>query len=96
MKKGVVLILGGRSDVGIEVAHRFTKERHDIQLAARNVTAFKPTTLGLESLYNVKEERYEFDALDVASHNMFVDGLGDPPEIAVSSIRFLGLKTTFA
>ncbi|MBR9765263.1 MAG: short-chain dehydrogenase, partial [Rhodobacteraceae bacterium] len=34
--KDPVLILGGRSDIGLAIAHAFAAEGHPIQLAARN------------------------------------------------------------
>jgi NAD(P)-dependent dehydrogenase (short-subunit alcohol dehydrogenase family) len=35
--RGPVLILGGRSDIGLAVAHRFAARGHPVQLAARDV-----------------------------------------------------------
>ena len=37
MNKDPVLILGGRSDIGLATAHQFAAAGHAIQLAARDV-----------------------------------------------------------
>ncbi|SMX44166.1 SDR family oxidoreductase [Actibacterium lipolyticum] len=88
--KGSVLILGGRSDIGLAVAHQFAASGHPILLAARNSQSLEAEKKDIELRHGVNVSLHDFDALDTASHGAFVDGLGDLPEIAVCAVGVLG------
>ena len=90
MKKLVILILGARSDIGRAIGHRFAKENYIIQLAARNVRSLEADQQDLELRYGAVVTLHEFDALNTASHNNFVKRLKPLPDVAVSSIGYLG------
>ena len=75
MSKGAVLILGARSDIAMAVAHRFAKAGYDIQLAARNSESLGADKSDIELRYQVAVTLHEFDALDIGSHDSFVDAL---------------------
>ena len=93
MSKGPVLILGGKSDIGLAVAHRFAAAGHPIQLAARNIEALTREKADLELRHHVTATLHEFDALDTKNHERFVDDLDILPEIAVCSVGVLGDQT---
>ena len=94
MSKGAVLILGGRSDIGLAVAHRFAAEGHPIQLAARNVASLAEVRADLALRYHVTVTLREFDALASATHEGFIDALDPLPQIAVSAVGLLGDQVT--
>lgn len=85
-----VLILGGRSEIGLAVARRFAAGGHPLQLAARNVAALEDVGRELERSCGVPVTLHEFDALDIASHESFVNGLQPFPEVAVCAVGMLG------
>jgi len=89
MSKAPVLILGGRSDIGLAVAHRFAAAGRPIQLAARNAEALAAEKSNIELRHNVSVSLHEFDALDINSHERFVEQI-EPPEIAVCAVGVLG------
>ncbi|MDH3265218.1 MAG: short-chain dehydrogenase, partial [Paracoccaceae bacterium] len=60
MTNAPVLILGGRSDIGLAIAHRFAAAGHPIQLAARNAEGLAPEKTDLEVRYRVKVTLHEF------------------------------------
>jgi hypothetical protein len=93
MSKGTALILGARSDIAIAVAHRFAKAGYDIQLAARNADSLRADKSDIELRYQVAVTAHEFDALDIASHDSFVDALPTLPTVAVCAVGFMGEQT---
>jgi hypothetical protein len=93
MSKGTVLVLGAFSDIARSIAHRFAKEGYDIQLAARNSGGLVADTSDLELRYQVAVSQHEFDALDTASHEMFVQNLPVLPDIAVCTVGYMGEQT---
>jgi short-subunit dehydrogenase len=88
--KSPILVLGARSDIGLAVAHRFAADGHPVQLAARNVTSLEPARVDLELRYAVSVSLHEFDVLDRAAFEGFVDGLPELPGIAISVVGLLG------
>src|SRR5262245_8936752 len=90
MKKGPVLILGARSDVGLAVAHRFAEAGHPIRLAARHAATLENDRADLALRHHAPVTTHEFDALATETHSAFVDGLPELPEIAVSAVGLLG------
>lgn len=85
-----LLIIGGTSDIGKAIAYRFAKEGFDIQLASRNLYSSKKTKSDLEIRYGIKVSLYEFDALNLDSHEKFIRSLNNLPTIVVAAIGFLG------
>lgn len=90
MSKGTALILGARSDMAMAIAHRFAKEGYDIQLAARNADGLATDTSDIQLRYQVAVTQHEFDALDTASHDAFVEHLSVLPDIAVCAVGYMG------
>jgi decaprenylphospho-beta-D-erythro-pentofuranosid-2-ulose 2-reductase len=90
VNKGAVLILGARSDIAMAVAHRFAKAGYDIQLAARNSESLGVDKFDIELRYQVALTLHDFDALDIGSHEHFVDALPQLPSVAVCAVGFMG------
>ena len=95
MKKGSLLVLGGRSDMGLAVAYRFASLGFSIQLATRKGNSDKDKILtahksDIELRYNVPVSLFDFDALDVGSYQKFLDGLPTLADITVCAIGLLG------
>jgi short-subunit dehydrogenase len=90
MTRGPILILGARSDIGRAVAQRFAAEGHPIQLAARNVGDLDADKKDIELRHGVAVSLHEFDALATDTHEAFVDGLPDLPQIAVVVVGLMG------
>ncbi|RFU11621.1 SDR family oxidoreductase [Rhodobacteraceae bacterium W635] len=85
-----VLILGARSDIARATARAFAAGGHPIQLAARHVEGLEADKADLETRYGVEVTLHDFDALDVAGHEGFVDALPSLPAIAVSAVGLMG------
>ena len=92
MNKGSILILGGKSDIGIAIAHKFAFEGYNIQLAARNARMLKNDLKDLQIRYNIKVTIHEFDVLKINSHNKFVSNLPELPMIIVCAVGFMGCQ----
>jgi len=90
MSKGNILILGGRSDIGLAVAYHFADRGYSIQLAARNCNNLKVKKTDIELRNNVDVTVHEFDALDFDSHTAFIDSLPLVPDIVVCVVGILG------
>ena len=72
MSKGSILVLGGASDMGLAIAHRFAKEGFDVQLAARRPDELERAKADLEVRYAVAVTLHAFDALDFHAHESFM------------------------
>jgi len=69
-----VVILGGRSEIGIAVAERLVRQGHDtVILAARRSGDLDPQEKALREAGAQTVERVEFDADDVARHAVVLD-----------------------
>ena len=90
MSKGIVLLLGARSDIGCATAHRFAKEGYNIQLAARESTALEKTRTDIALRHNVDVSVHDFDVLDSAKHIEFVDALPTLPDVVVCAVGLMG------
>ena len=90
MSKGAVLILGARSDIAMAAAHRFAKAGYDIQLAARNSESLGTDKSDIELRYEVAVTLHSFDALNIGSHERFVDDLPQLPAVAVCAVGYMG------
>ncbi|WP_376872440.1 SDR family oxidoreductase [Albirhodobacter sp. R86504] len=85
-----VLILGGRSDIGLACAHAFAALGHPIQLAARNAASLQGAVDDIILRYNVACTAHEFDVLATSDHEAFLDALPAAPEVVISVIGFMG------
>lgn len=85
-----VLILGGRSDIGLAAAHRFAAAGHPIQLAARKADQLAKEKADLELRHKVPVSLHELDVLAPESFAAFLKGLPEPPETAVCVVGLLG------
>ena len=85
-----VLILGGGSDIGLAIAHRFAEAGHPIQLAARKPDDLVPNQRDIELRYQVEVSLHAFDVLDTTSHVAFLDGLPELPGTVVCVVGLLG------
>jgi len=90
LNKGSILILGARSDIGKAVAHRFAALGYSIQLAARNAGSLEPDKADIKVRHNVDVDLFEFDALDLDSHQAFATGLPVLPDVIVCAVGMLG------
>lgn len=90
MTKAPVLILGARSDIGQAIARAFAADGHAIQLAARNSKTLEAERADMELRYNVTVTLHDFDALAIETHDAFVSGLPELPEVAVSVVGYMG------
>lgn len=85
-----VLILGGRSDIGLACAHAFAAKGHPVQLAARNAASLQPEATDLGLRHSVPVSLHEFDVLDTPGHVAFLDALPVAPGIVVCAIGMMG------
>lgn len=92
MNKGVVLILGARSDIGLAIAQRFAKSGYDIQLAARNANNLEIQKADIALRNQISVTSHEFDALDTASHDCFLKELPVLPNIVICVVGYMGLQ----
>ncbi|MBC7285973.1 SDR family oxidoreductase [Hoeflea sp.] len=90
MTKPPVLILGARSDIGKAVAHKFASLGHPIQLAARNAAGLEAEKADMELRHRIAVSLHEFDALATDTHEAFVRGLPQLPQIAVCAVGLMG------
>ncbi len=85
-----ILILGGRSDIGMALAHRCAREGLNISLAARNAERLHDDISDLKNRYQVEAEALEFDAEDSNGHATWYQNLNSQPDIVVYAAGFLG------
>lgn len=89
MSKTTVLILGARSDIARALAHEYARAGHRLILAARRAEELASDAQDLAVRYGIEAEATELDALDFASHERFVDELGDVHGV-ICAIGYLG------
>ena len=90
MIKPPILILGGRSDIGKAIAHKFAALGHPIQLAARQAETLAANKTDIELRYAVSVTLHNFDALATDSHEAFVDALPALPQVAICVVGLMG------
>lgn len=88
--KAPVVILGGGSDIGLAIAHRFAKGDYPIVLAARNVERLAPNRDDIAVRYDVDVRLVEFDVLDTKALQAFADQMDPLPGTVVSVIGAMG------
>ncbi|KAA2316350.1 SDR family oxidoreductase [Pseudooceanicola sediminis] len=86
MTKPSVLILGGRSDIGLATARAFAAQGHPIRLAARQSALLDPERADIALRHDVDVTLHDFDVLATDSHAAFLDSLPDLPGIAVCAV----------
>lgn len=87
---GPVLIIGGASDIGRAIAHRYAKAGHPICLAARNIERLEDDRADIALRHNVPVTLHALDILDTASFDSFVQSLPQLPQIAACVVGLLG------
>ncbi len=85
-----VLILGAASDMAIAIARKFASKGYSIELAARNVNRLQPLQSDIKVRYQCNCLLHEFDALDFAGHQRFVNQLSPFPDITICVFGYLG------
>lgn len=85
-----VLVVGGKSDIGLALAHRFAAAGHPVQLAARDVAALAAVQADIALRHGVTVSLHEFDILATPSFAPFLDGLPALPGVAISVVGLLG------
>ncbi|MCW1429716.1 SDR family oxidoreductase [Novosphingobium sp. JCM 18896] len=85
-----VLVLGGKSDIGLALAHRFAAAGHPIQLAARDAAALAADKADIELRHGVTVTLHELDILATESFAAFLDSLPALPGTAVCVVGLLG------
>ncbi|WP_035262661.1 SDR family oxidoreductase [Actibacterium mucosum] len=87
---GPVLILGGKSDIGLACAHAFAAEGHPVWLAARDAGQLEAAKTDMALRHGVEVETFAFDATDIAAHEGFVDGLPALPSVVICAVGAMG------
>ncbi len=85
-----VLIIGGKSDIGLALAHRFAAAGHPVQLAARGVAALADDQADIGLRHGVAVTLHEIDILATERFAAFIDGLPALPAIAICVVGLLG------
>jgi short-subunit dehydrogenase len=83
------LILGGTSDIGIELAHEYARHGIDVVLGGRNLDKLNEIRCDIEIRYQSKVECVLFDALDYGSHAKVIQSNKDLTD-AVCIFGYLG------
>lgn len=92
MTKPPVLILGGRSDMGLAIARRFAAGGHPIQLAARGAQTLDADRADISLRHGVAATLHEYDAL-AADPETWIDSLPELPGVVVCAIGHMGEQT---
>lgn len=87
---GPVLIIGGASDMGRAIAHRFAAAGHPVQLAARQCARLAPDQADLALRYGVGVTLHELDILESATFPAFIAALPELPALAICVVGLLG------
>ncbi len=90
MSKEPVLILGGRSDIGLAIAKSFAADGHAVQLAARDSHTLEPEKTDMALQHDVPVTLHDFDVLDTAAMEAFIAGLPELPVVVVCAVGTMG------
>ena len=85
-----LLVLGGHSDIGVAIAHRFARDGYDVTLASRRPEELQPLVSDLEIRYGISAFAVRFDALELEAHESFYASLPARPDVVVYTVGFLG------
>lgn len=94
MTDKAVLVLGGRSDIGLAIAHAFAAKGYAVQLAARNAEGLAVQRNDIALRHDVPVSLHEFDVLNPDGFGAFLDGLPELPQVAVCAIGAMGDQAT--
>ncbi|WP_020531114.1 SDR family oxidoreductase [Flexithrix dorotheae] len=84
-----ILILGATSDIAVATARKFAAEKHDIQLAGRNIENLLPLKTDLNVRFGVNTDVFKFDASDFKSHKPFYSGLPKKPDVVICVFGYM-------
>jgi len=90
VSKPAVLVLGGRSEIGLAIAHRFAGHGHPILLAARAPDRLSDDAADLHLRHGVAVTLLDWDALDPVATEAMIAALDPLPGIAVCAVGLLG------
>lgn len=90
VSSGSVLILGAASDMGRAIARRYAEAGRALILAARTPERLEADAADLRLRFKADVRTAAFDALDIAGHAAFLDGLGGLPDTVVCVVGLLG------
>jgi decaprenylphospho-beta-D-erythro-pentofuranosid-2-ulose 2-reductase len=93
-KLAPILILGGRSDIGKAIAHRFAKAGNPIILAARDVQNLDHDRADIAVRNDVDVRLIEFDVLDTPAMASFAASFDPAPKVVISVIGAMGEQLT--
>ncbi len=89
-RSGLILLLGGRSEIGVEVARRLVADRsRAVVLAARRAHDLDEQEQTIRAAGASEVHRVEFDADDLGSHESFLSGvIADHGPIGTAVVAF--------
>lgn len=85
-----LLVLGARSDIAQACARRFAREGYALQLAARNASTLDATAQDLRLRHDVDVTLHEFDVLDAAKFESFLEALPHSPDVVICAVGAMG------
>lgn len=88
--KPEVMILGGRSDIGLAAAHAFAARGHPVVLAARQAQSLEDDCKDIALRHGVDARAAEFDVLDSGALAGFAAAGEAPPGIVVCVVGLMG------
>jgi len=74
-----VLIIGAKSELGIELARLYASNQYNLYLAGRSINDMQNEADYLEKTFNVKVILYNLDVTDFISHQRFYDSITIKP-----------------
>jgi len=74
-----VLIIGAKSELGLELASLYAKNNYNIYLAGRSIINLEKESNNLKKKYKVKSVLCELDVTDYGSHQKFYESLEIKP-----------------
>ncbi|OED47356.1 SDR family oxidoreductase [Leisingera sp. S232] len=85
-----VMILGGRSDIGLAAAHAFARAGHPVMLAAREAQSLAADCQDISLRYGAGAQAVEFDVLASSALPEFAGAGEAPPGIVVCVVGLMG------
>jgi decaprenylphospho-beta-D-erythro-pentofuranosid-2-ulose 2-reductase len=88
-----ILIIGGASDIGLALAHRYARAGAVLHLAARDTSRIKADRDDLVTRYQTTVELHEIDLLNTNALEAFCSGFFPVPDVVISVVGLLGDQT---
>jgi len=85
-----ILILGGSSDIGLAIAHRFAAERYAVMLAGRDPSRLERDAEDIRLRHRAEVSVHRYDVLELADAEAFFAGFERMPRVIVSVVGLLG------